>query len=109
MARYTKRPKAEADLLEIWLFIAQESPRAADRLLDRIETQCRLLADNPRLGRERPSSHRTRGRGSRGAISSSTESRMTGSKWCVSCTARVTSSSSSSERIHPFGVSRVIA
>jgi toxin ParE1/3/4 len=54
MARYTKRPKAEADLLEIWLFIAQESPRAADRLLDRIETQCRLLADNPRLGRERP-------------------------------------------------------
>ena len=54
MARYTKRPKAEADLLEIWLYIAQDSPRAADRLLDRIETQCRLLADNPRLGRARP-------------------------------------------------------
>lgn len=54
MARYTKRPKAEADLLEIWLYIAQDSPRAADRLLDRIEAQCRLLADNPRLGRPRP-------------------------------------------------------
>ena len=54
MARYTKRPKAETDLLEIWLHIAQESPRAADRLLDRIEAQCRLLADNPRLGRPRP-------------------------------------------------------
>jgi toxin ParE1/3/4 len=54
MARYTKRPKAEADLLEIWLHVAQDSPRAADRLLDRIETQCRLLADNPRLGRARP-------------------------------------------------------
>jgi toxin ParE1/3/4 len=54
MARYTKRPKAEADLLEIWLYVAQDSPRAADRLLDRIETQCRLLADNPRLGRARP-------------------------------------------------------
>ena len=54
MARYTKRPKAEADLLEIWLYIAQDSPRAADRLLDLIEAQCRLLADNPRLGRARP-------------------------------------------------------
>ncbi len=54
MARYTKRPRAEADLLEIWLYIAQDSPRAADRLLDRIEAQCRLLADNPRLGRARP-------------------------------------------------------
>jgi toxin ParE1/3/4 len=54
MARYTRRPKAETDLLEIWLYIAQDSPRAADRLLDRIEAQCRLLADNPRLGRPRP-------------------------------------------------------
>jgi toxin ParE1/3/4 len=54
MAGYTKRPKAETDLLEIWLYIAQDSPRAADRLLDRIETECRLLADNPRLGRARP-------------------------------------------------------
>ena len=53
MARYTKRPKAETDLLEIWLYIAQDSPRAADHLLDRIEIQCRLLADNPRLGRAR--------------------------------------------------------
>jgi toxin ParE1/3/4 len=54
MARYTKRPRAEADLLEVWQFIATDSPRAADRLLDRIEARCRLLADNPRLGRARP-------------------------------------------------------
>ena len=54
MARYTKRPKAEADRLQIWLYVARDSPRAADRLLDQIETQCRLLADNPRLGRARP-------------------------------------------------------
>ena len=54
MARLTKRPRADADLLEIWLYVAQDSPRAADRLLDRIEAQCRLLADNPRLGRVRP-------------------------------------------------------
>jgi toxin ParE1/3/4 len=54
MARFTKRPRADADLLEIWLYAAQDSPRAADRLLDRIAAQCRLLADNPRLGRARP-------------------------------------------------------
>ncbi|MGH6896777.1 MAG: type II toxin-antitoxin system RelE/ParE family toxin [Geminicoccaceae bacterium] len=54
MARYTRRPKAAADLLEIWLFIARDSPRAADRLLERIEAQCRLLADSPLLGRARP-------------------------------------------------------
>jgi toxin ParE1/3/4 len=54
MARCTKRPKAEADLLEIWLYVAQGSLRAADRLLDRIEAQCQLLAANPRLGRARP-------------------------------------------------------
>jgi toxin ParE1/3/4 len=54
VARYTTRPKAEADLLEIWLYVAQDSPRAADRLLDRIEVQCQLLADNPHLGRARP-------------------------------------------------------
>jgi toxin ParE1/3/4 len=54
MARFTRRPRAEADLLEIWLYVAQDSVSAADRLLDRIEAQCRLLADNPRLGRARP-------------------------------------------------------
>jgi toxin ParE1/3/4 len=54
MARYTKRPQAETDLLEIWLYIARDSLPTADRLLDRIEAQCRLLADNPRLGRARP-------------------------------------------------------
>ena len=54
MGRYTKRPRAEVDLLEIWLFIARDSPQAADRLLDRIEAQLRLLADSPLLGRARP-------------------------------------------------------
>jgi toxin ParE1/3/4 len=54
MARFTKRPKAQADLLEIWLYIARDSAREADRLLDRIEAQCRLLAHNPRLGKARP-------------------------------------------------------
>jgi toxin ParE1/3/4 len=54
MARCSKRPRAETDLVEIWQFIARDDPRAADRLLDRIEEQCQLLASNPRLGRIRP-------------------------------------------------------
>jgi toxin ParE1/3/4 len=54
MARFTTRPKAQADLLEIWLYVAQDSARAADRLLDRIEAQCRLLTDNPRIEKARP-------------------------------------------------------
>lgn len=54
MAHYTKRPRAETDLLEIWLFIARDTPAAADRLIDRIEAQCRLLAESPLLGRARP-------------------------------------------------------
>ena len=54
MTRYSKRPRAETDLLEIWLFIARHNPPAADRLLDRIEAHCRRLARHPGLGRARP-------------------------------------------------------
>jgi toxin ParE1/3/4 len=54
MAWYSKRPRAETDLIEIWQFIARDDPQAADRQLDRIEAQCRLLVSNPRLGRLRP-------------------------------------------------------
>lgn|ERR687892_2015666 len=97
MARYTRRPKAETDLLEIWLYIAQDSPRAADRLLDRIEAQCRLLADNPRLGRPRPEIAPEARAWTVDDISSFTARRMTGSRWCASSMARARSSRSSSE------------
>lgn len=39
--------RAEQDLMEIWSYIAIESPRAADRLLDRIEERTRQLAHLP--------------------------------------------------------------
>jgi toxin ParE1/3/4 len=42
--------QAEADLIELWLYIAQDNPGAADRLLDEIEDKCSLLAANPQLG-----------------------------------------------------------
>jgi toxin ParE1/3/4 len=46
--------KAQADLLEIWLYIADRDERAADRVLDEIERVWRLIATHPKMGRERP-------------------------------------------------------
>ena len=45
---------AEADLIDIWIYISQDNPEAADRLLDDIEATCTLLAQNPQLGVARP-------------------------------------------------------
>ena len=50
MARVLKRPQAEADLEEIWWYIAQDNPDAADRLLDQIEERCTALAGFPMMG-----------------------------------------------------------
>jgi toxin ParE1/3/4 len=46
--------QAEEDLIELWLYIAQDNPSAADRLLEEIEDKYSLLAANPQLGRARP-------------------------------------------------------
>ena len=46
--------RAEEDLIEIWLYIAHDDVRAADRLLDEIEGKFSLLADQPSLGPARP-------------------------------------------------------
>lgn len=42
--------RAEEDLIEIWLHIAPHNLAAADRLLDRLDDRCRLLATQPRSG-----------------------------------------------------------
>ena len=44
---------AENDLLEAWLYIAEDSIDAADRLLDRIEAETRALLMQPKMGRSR--------------------------------------------------------
>jgi len=54
MARFTRRAQAEEDLIDIWSYIAEDSPQAADRLLDKIDEACARLADHPRLGPARP-------------------------------------------------------
>lgn len=51
--RVLKRPLAESDLDDIWWYIAQDNPEAADRLLDRIEERCRALARFPEMGANR--------------------------------------------------------
>ena len=53
MANRYKSPQAEADLFAIWDFIAADSVRAADTLIDRIDATFDMLADNPRAGRMR--------------------------------------------------------
>ncbi|MEM7792044.1 MAG: type II toxin-antitoxin system RelE/ParE family toxin [Verrucomicrobiota bacterium] len=49
-----KRSKAnDQDLIEIWLFIAEDDPSAADQMLDFIEVQLQGLASSPTMGRVR--------------------------------------------------------
>lgn len=44
MALIVKRPLAELDLLDIWEFIAEDSPDRADEFLDRLEGTLQTLA-----------------------------------------------------------------
>lgn len=50
--RYTQ--SAEADLLELWLTIAEDNLVAADKSLDSIQSTVSLLAAQPEMGRVRP-------------------------------------------------------
>lgn len=54
MPRVTRRPLAADDILEIWDYIAEDSLDAADRWVDRLDEQFRLLATQPLMGRTRP-------------------------------------------------------
>ena len=53
MAIFQKTAQAEEDLIDIWLYIAQDNPVAADHLLDTFEEKGWMLADHPALGQER--------------------------------------------------------
>lgn len=54
MLTLSKSPKAEADLIDIWLYIAEDQPVNADRLLDRFNIAVHALAETPAMGVERP-------------------------------------------------------
>ena len=53
MPRVMRRPLAQTDNLEIWDFIADDSVAAADRWVDHLDDQFRLLATQPIMGRAR--------------------------------------------------------
>ena len=50
---------AEADLTDIWVFVARDDLQAANRLLDQIYEKCRLLSRSPKVGRKRPELNRS--------------------------------------------------
>ncbi len=54
MPRLLRRPEAEVDLEDLWSRIGRENPGAADRFIDLVETRCRMIAENPLVGRSRP-------------------------------------------------------
>jgi toxin ParE1/3/4 len=54
MARVLYTRSAETDLLEAWLFIAEEDPVAADRVLDAIDVEANTLSSQPLMRRARP-------------------------------------------------------
>ena len=45
---------AKADLDEIWLYIAEDSPEMATKFISRILDKCRFLAELPEIGTLRP-------------------------------------------------------
>ena len=53
MAKVLRKPQAEADLIEIWTYIAQDNPTRADKLLDEIDEKLQTLAQSPFSGKAR--------------------------------------------------------
>lgn len=45
--------EAVADLIDIWTYIAEDSPERADHFIDQIHEKCDALTETPMLGRER--------------------------------------------------------
>lgn len=46
--------EAVADLGDLWFYIAEDTPERADSFVEQIHEKCQVLAENPRMGRERP-------------------------------------------------------
>ena len=54
MPRLVLTERARADLLEAWLYIAEDNLAAADKVLDKLEQEATLLLLQPLMGRARP-------------------------------------------------------
>lgn len=53
MGYFIRTAKAEEDLIEIWMYVANDNPEAADKLIEQIDAKCQMLADNPAIGQAR--------------------------------------------------------
>ena len=53
-SRINRRKRANADVETIWTWIAAKNIKAAEELLDRLETILEMLVRNPHAGRPRP-------------------------------------------------------
>ena len=54
MPKLTLTESAQADLLQAWLYVADENLAAADGLLEAIEHDAGVLLHQPLMGRARP-------------------------------------------------------
>ena len=50
MSEITVSKQAKQDLIDIWSYIADDNPQAADTVLDTLNKKISLLADHPLLG-----------------------------------------------------------
>ncbi len=50
MRRLTRTAQAELDLIDIWSFISDDNPNAADNLLRELDAKSQLLCENSELG-----------------------------------------------------------
>lgn len=53
MPRILLRPRAKADLAEIWDYIAEDSETRADAFIEAIDQKLQLLSERPNMGRSR--------------------------------------------------------
>ncbi len=53
MAKLLYSASAENDLLEAWLYVAEDNMTAADRMIDQIEAEAIKLLGQPMMGRQR--------------------------------------------------------
>lgn len=53
MPKLYKTPACDADLYDIWDYIAADNPAAANRFLERLEDRFRLLLTQPESGERR--------------------------------------------------------
>lgn len=54
MGRVLYQPSAEADLVEVWSYIAQGDLSTADEYVEKLQSTCELIAEQPGLGVARP-------------------------------------------------------